>query len=203
MKPPTDIGCLFICCLQELGEAESIELLEKLTKNKIKTYCRYLQLGDDGSCILHVDYASDDDDDKDELVQLLIAHAFGVSLVRSTRSILEGICEPSFASSSDRLHTGVSGAMHSMKMREVILALPPRDCCVLTQCARGFFMQDRIQQPLARMERHVEFAMSRLLYVDGPRALELQRHGIPRSAFMKALATACVCGSNCLMARSP
>ena len=75
------------------------------------------------------------------------------------------------------------------KMRQVLVSVDAFAACALSQCARRYLFGGEVVQPLAREER-VYSLVARMLCMDGPRGMELQRAGVSRGALMRVSACA-------------
>lgn len=74
-------------------------------------------------------------------------------------------------------------------MKSIIMCLDIKSHFALRQCGRSTCLSGRVPLPLARDEQ-LHYWVARFLHVDGPHAVELQRHGISKGCLTRALACA-------------
>ena len=74
-------------------------------------------------------------------------------------------------------------------MKSIIMCLDMKSHFALRQCGRSTCLAGRAPLPLARDEQ-VHYWVARFLHVDGPHAVELQRHGISKGCLTRVLACA-------------
>ena len=92
-------------------------------------------------------------------------------------------------------HAAASGAgalpdlRHFVRMSGVILCLDNKTHFALRQCGRGTCLAGGVPQPLARTEQ-LYYWVARLLHVDGPHAVEMQRRGVSKGRLTRAVACA-------------